>query len=57
MLEASIKSEGVTVERIKTAEGLVANIKNLELEALGVKTDRSCIVNNDVEAAPYGVQA
>ncbi|HRJ70316.1 MAG TPA: dihydrolipoyl dehydrogenase [Beijerinckiaceae bacterium] len=34
----------VTAERMISAVGVVGNIENLGLEALGVKTDRGCIV-------------
>ena len=39
----------VTAERMISAVGVVGNIENLGLEALGVKTERGCIV-----ADPYG---
>jgi len=38
------KSEQITVDRVISAVGVVGNIENLGLEALGVKTDRGCIV-------------
>jgi len=38
------KSEKITAERMISAVGVQGNIENLGLEALGVKTDRGCIV-------------
>ena len=38
------KTETLTVDRVISAVGVVGNIENLGLEALGVKTDRGCIV-------------
>ena len=38
------KSQEITAERMISAVGVVGNIENLGLEALGVKTDRGCIV-------------
>ena len=43
-IEAGGKSETMTVDRVITAAGVVANIENLGLETLGVKTERGCIV-------------
>ncbi len=43
-LEKDGKAETLTVDRVITAAGVVANIEGLGLEALGVKTDRGCIV-------------
>jgi dihydrolipoamide dehydrogenase len=43
-VEAGGKSESVTVDRVVAATGVVGNIENLGLEALGVKTDKGCIV-------------
>ncbi len=37
----------ITAERMISAVGVVGNIENLGLEALGVKTDRGCIVIDD----------
>lgn len=52
MLKAPSKFDGLTVERVKTALGLLANIKNLRLETLGMKTDHGYIFNDVIEAAP-----
>ncbi len=41
------KTEKMTVDRVISAVGVVGNIENLGLEALGVKTDRGCIVIDD----------
>ena len=38
------KSQTITAERMISAVGVVGNIENLGLEALGVKTDRGCVV-------------
>jgi dihydrolipoamide dehydrogenase len=38
----------ITADRMISAVGVVGNIENLGLEALGVKTDRGCIVIDDV---------
>lgn len=38
------KSQTLTVDRVISAVGVVGNIEGLGLEALGVKTDRGCIV-------------
>lgn len=38
------KTETLKVDRVISAVGVVGNIENLGLEALGVKTDRGCIV-------------
>ena len=38
------KSQEITAERMISAVGVVGNIENLGLEALGVKTDRGCVV-------------
>jgi dihydrolipoamide dehydrogenase len=43
-VEAAGKSEVITVDRVIAATGVVGNIENLGLEALGVKTDKGCIV-------------
>jgi dihydrolipoamide dehydrogenase len=45
-IEADGKSETLTVDRLISAVGVVGNIENLGLEALGVKTDRGCVVVN-----------
>jgi dihydrolipoamide dehydrogenase len=36
----------ITAERMISAVGIVGNVENLGLEALGVKMDRGCIVND-----------
>ncbi|WP_237154099.1 dihydrolipoyl dehydrogenase [Oryzibacter oryziterrae] len=36
----------MTVDRVISAVGVVGNIENLGLEALGVKTDRGCVVTD-----------
>jgi dihydrolipoamide dehydrogenase len=38
------KSQEITADRMISAVGVVGNIENLGLEALGVKTDRGCVV-------------
>ena len=38
------KTQTITAERMISAVGVVGNIENLGLEALGVKTDRGCVV-------------
>lgn len=38
------KSEEITADRLISAVGVQGNIENLGLEALGIKTDRGCIV-------------
>lgn len=43
-VEAKGKSERLEVDRVISAVGVVGNIENLGLEALGVKTERGCIV-------------
>jgi dihydrolipoamide dehydrogenase len=43
-IEAGGKNEQITVDRVIAAAGVVANIENLGLETLGVKTDKGCIV-------------
>jgi len=45
-VEADGKSETLKVDRMISAVGVVGNIENLGLEALGVKTDRGCVVIN-----------
>lgn len=40
------KTQEITVDRLISAVGVVGNIENLGLEALGVKTDRGCIVTD-----------
>ena len=43
-IEAGGKTSELTVDRVISAVGVQGNIENLGLEALGVKTDRGCIV-------------
>ncbi len=45
--DAKGKSQELTIDRMISAVGVVGNIENLGLEALGVKTDRGCIVIDD----------
>jgi dihydrolipoamide dehydrogenase len=42
-IEAGGKSETITVDRVIAATGVVGNIENLGLEALGVKTEKGCV--------------
>jgi dihydrolipoamide dehydrogenase len=42
-IDAGGKSETLTVERVIAATGVVGNIENLGLEALGVKTEKGCV--------------
>ena len=43
---AAGKTQEITVDRLISAAGVVGNIENLGLEALGIKTDRGCIVTD-----------
>ena len=43
-IEAGGKSETLTVDRVISAVGVVGNIESLGLEALGVKTEKGCVV-------------
>jgi dihydrolipoamide dehydrogenase len=45
-IEAGGKTEQITVDRVIAAAGVVANIENLGLEALNVKTEKGCIVTD-----------
>jgi dihydrolipoamide dehydrogenase len=45
-IEADGKTSTITVDRMISAVGVVGNIEGLGLEALGVKTDRGCIVTD-----------
>jgi dihydrolipoamide dehydrogenase len=45
-IEQDGKTETLTVDRMISAVGVVGNIENLGLEALGIKTDRGCVVTN-----------
>ncbi|KZK82573.1 Dihydrolipoyl dehydrogenase [Pseudovibrio sp. Ad46] len=40
------KTQEITAEKLISAVGVVGNIENLGLEALGIKTDRGCIVTD-----------
>ncbi|MBL8572120.1 MAG: dihydrolipoyl dehydrogenase [Hyphomicrobiaceae bacterium] len=44
--DASGKVSTITAERMISAVGVVGNVEGLGLEALGVKTDRGCIVTD-----------
>ncbi|MBB3065913.1 dihydrolipoyl dehydrogenase [Limibacillus halophilus] len=44
--DAKGKTQEITVEKVISAVGVVGNIENLGLEALGVKTDRGCVVTD-----------
>jgi dihydrolipoamide dehydrogenase len=57
-IEADGKSETLTVDRMISAVGVVGNIENLGLEALGIKTDRGCVVTNGFsETSVKGIYA
>ena len=45
-IETAGKSETITVDRVIAATGVVGNIEGLGLEALGVKTDKGCVVTD-----------
>ena len=45
-IEANGKSEQVTVDRVISAVGVQGNIEGLGLDALGVKTEKGCIVTD-----------
>jgi dihydrolipoamide dehydrogenase len=45
-IEQGGKTEQLTVDRVISAVGVQGNIENLGLEALGVKTERGCIVTD-----------
>ncbi len=45
-VEADGKSTEITAERMISAVGVVGNIENLGLEALGIKTERGCVVTD-----------
>jgi len=52
------KSQAIEVERVISAVGIVGNVENLGLEALGVKVDRSHIVVNEwAETSVKGLYA
>ncbi len=42
------RTETLEAERLISAVGVIGNVENLGLEALGVKTERGCIVADDV---------
>ena len=44
LVDATGKAHALTADRLISAVGVVGNIENLGLEALGVKTERGCIV-------------
>jgi dihydrolipoamide dehydrogenase len=59
---ATIEQDGnvdtLTVDRMISAVGVVGNIENLGLEALGIKTDRGCVVTNGYsETSVKGIYA
>ncbi|MBB4076830.1 dihydrolipoamide dehydrogenase [Bartonella fuyuanensis] len=41
------KIESMTIDRLISAVGVQGNIENLGLEALGIKTDRGCIITDE----------
>ncbi len=43
-MEAKGKTQSLTVDRVISAVGVVGNVENLGLEALGVKTERGAVV-------------
>mgnify|MGYP003840597385 CR=1 FL=1 len=45
-IEAGGKTETITVDRVISAVGVQGNIEGLGLEALGVKTEKGCIVTD-----------
>ncbi|MGL4636884.1 MAG: dihydrolipoyl dehydrogenase [Beijerinckiaceae bacterium] len=45
-IEQDGKTDTLTVDRMISAVGVIGNIENLGLEALGIKTDRGCVVTN-----------
>lgn len=52
------KSQAIEVERVISAVGIVGNVENLGLEAVGVKVDRSHIVVNEwAETSVKGLYA
>ena len=52
------RSQAIEVERVISAVGIVGNVENLGLEALGVKVDRSHIVVNEwAETSVKGLYA
>jgi dihydrolipoamide dehydrogenase len=47
-IEVDGKTVDITADRLISAVGVVGNIENLGLEALGVRTERGCIVTDGV---------
>jgi dihydrolipoamide dehydrogenase len=45
-IETAGKTETLTVDRVIAATGVVGNIEGLGLEALGVKTEKGCVVTD-----------
>jgi len=45
--DKNAKQHSLTVDRVISAVGVVGNVEDLGLEALGIKTDRGCIVIDD----------
>ncbi len=45
-IEQGGKNEDITVERVIAATGVVGNIEDLGLEALGVKTEKGCVLTD-----------
>jgi dihydrolipoamide dehydrogenase len=45
-IEQGTNKEEITVDRVIAATGVVGNIENLGLEALGVKTEKGCVVTD-----------
>ena len=45
-IEQGAKKEEITVDRVIAATGVIGNIENLGLEALGVKTEKGCVVTD-----------
>jgi dihydrolipoamide dehydrogenase len=57
-IEQDGKVDTLTVDRMISAVGVVGNIENLGLEALGIKTDRGCVVTNGYsETSVKGIYA
>jgi dihydrolipoamide dehydrogenase len=57
-IEQDGKTDTLTVDRMISAVGVIGNIENLGLEALGIKTDRGCVVTNGFsETSVKGIYA
>jgi dihydrolipoamide dehydrogenase len=57
-IEQDGKADTLTVDRMISAVGVIGNIENLGLEALGIKTDRGCIVTDGYsETSVKGIYA